>query len=161
MHSYRPMRARVVAQLFYKFQYNLSDAGYVGYTRGNLHERVDGHKQKSLSICKHITLANITRTYHLVFQNNFKRLLKVLTNLKTIHFKNLWSFVIMSICRDYRNQIFNITKSQYLPQLPEIGGGGRGAGIAAPCYPILDRFGFYCYHTSHRSEKDRITFVFY
>ena len=28
-------------------------AGYVGYTRGHLHERVDGHKQKSSSICKH------------------------------------------------------------------------------------------------------------
>ena len=37
----------------YKFQCNLCDAGYVGYTRGHLHERVDGHKQKSSSICKH------------------------------------------------------------------------------------------------------------
>ena len=27
----------------YKFQCNLCDAGYVGYTRGHLHERVDGH----------------------------------------------------------------------------------------------------------------------
>ena len=27
--------------------------GYVGYTRGHLHERVDGHKQKSSSICEH------------------------------------------------------------------------------------------------------------
>ena len=39
--------------LVYKFQCNLCDAGYVGYTRGHLHERVDGHKQKSSSICKH------------------------------------------------------------------------------------------------------------
>ena len=31
----------------------MCDAGYVGYTRGHLHERVDGHKQKSSSICKH------------------------------------------------------------------------------------------------------------
>ena len=31
---------------------NLCDAGYVGYTCGHLHERVDGHKQKSSSICK-------------------------------------------------------------------------------------------------------------
>ena len=37
----------------YKFQCNLCDAGYVGYTRGHLHERVDGHKQKSSSISKH------------------------------------------------------------------------------------------------------------
>ena len=34
---------------------NLCDAGYIGYTRGggHLHERVDGHKRKSSSICKH------------------------------------------------------------------------------------------------------------
>ena len=37
----------------FKLQCNLCDAGYVGYTRGHLHERVDGHKQKSSSICKH------------------------------------------------------------------------------------------------------------
>ena len=30
--------------LVHKFQCNLCDAGYVGYTRGHLHERVDGHK---------------------------------------------------------------------------------------------------------------------
>ena len=44
-----------VSQQFvvYKFQCNLCDAGYVGYTRGHLHERVDGHNQKSSSICKH------------------------------------------------------------------------------------------------------------
>ena len=39
--------------LVYKFQCNLCDAGYVGYTRGHFHKRVDGHKQKSQSICKH------------------------------------------------------------------------------------------------------------
>ena len=39
--------------LVYQFQCNLCDAGYVGYTRSHLHERVDGHKQKSSSICKH------------------------------------------------------------------------------------------------------------
>ena len=37
----------------YKFQCNLSDAGYVGYTCGHLHKCIDGHKQKSSSICKH------------------------------------------------------------------------------------------------------------
>ena len=37
----------------YKFQCNLCDAGYVGYTCGHFHERVDGHKQKFSSICKH------------------------------------------------------------------------------------------------------------
>jgi len=50
--------------------------------------------------------ATIIRTFHLVCQNIFTCLLNALTNLKTIHFKNLWSFFIMLICRDYRNQIF-------------------------------------------------------
>ena len=39
--------------LVYKFQCNPCDAGYVGYTRSHLHEHVDGHRQKSSSICKH------------------------------------------------------------------------------------------------------------
>ena len=39
--------------LLYKFECNWCDAGYVGYIRGHLHERIDGHKQKSSSICKH------------------------------------------------------------------------------------------------------------
>lgn len=37
----------------YKFQCNLCDTWFVGYTSGHFHERVDGHKQKPLSICKH------------------------------------------------------------------------------------------------------------
>jgi len=37
----------------YSFQCNLCDAGYVGYTRGHLHERVTGHKQQASSIYKH------------------------------------------------------------------------------------------------------------
>ena len=35
------------------FKCNLCDAGYVGYTRGHLHERVEGHTRKSSSIYKH------------------------------------------------------------------------------------------------------------
>ena len=51
----REVKPAIVNQqcVVYKFQCNLCDAGYVGYTRGHLHERVDGHKQKSSSICKH------------------------------------------------------------------------------------------------------------
>ena len=51
----REVKPAIVNQqcLVSKFQCNLCDAGYVGYTRGHLHERVDGHKQKSSSICKH------------------------------------------------------------------------------------------------------------
>ena len=37
----------------YQFRCNLCDAGYVGYNRGHLHERVDGHKRKASSIYKH------------------------------------------------------------------------------------------------------------
>ena len=50
----REVKPAIVNQqcVVYKFQCNLCDAGYVGYTRGHLHERVDGHKLKSSSICK-------------------------------------------------------------------------------------------------------------
>ena len=37
----------------YSFQCDLCDAGYVGYTRGHLHNRVKGHKQQSSAIAKH------------------------------------------------------------------------------------------------------------
>ena len=36
-----------------RFQCEPCDAGYVGYTRGHLHERVEGHKHQSSSISKH------------------------------------------------------------------------------------------------------------
>ena len=37
----------------YGFQCDLCDVGYVGYTRGHLHNRVKGHKQQSSAIAKH------------------------------------------------------------------------------------------------------------
>ena len=37
----------------YNFQCDLCDGGYVGYTRGHLHNRVKGHKQQSSAIAKH------------------------------------------------------------------------------------------------------------
>ena len=37
----------------YGFQCDLCDAGYLGYTRGHLHNRVKGHKQQSSAIAKH------------------------------------------------------------------------------------------------------------
>ena len=37
----------------YSFQCDLCDAGYVGYTRVHLHNRVKGHKQHSSAIAKH------------------------------------------------------------------------------------------------------------
>ena len=36
----------------YSFQCDLCDAGYVGYTRGHLHNRVKGHKQQSSRHCQ-------------------------------------------------------------------------------------------------------------
>ena len=52
--------------LVYEFKCNLcdtivnrgdyGDTGYVGYTRGHLHERVEGHTRKSSSIYKHDNL---------------------------------------------------------------------------------------------------------
>ena len=50
----REVKTAIVNQqsVVYKFQCNLCDAVYVGYSGGHLHERVDGHKQKSSSICK-------------------------------------------------------------------------------------------------------------
>ena len=36
----------------YGFQCDLCDAGYVGYTRGHLHNRVKGHKKQSFAIAK-------------------------------------------------------------------------------------------------------------
>ena len=41
--------------IVYEFKCNLC-AGYVGYTRGHLHERVEGHTRKSSSIYKHYNL---------------------------------------------------------------------------------------------------------
>jgi len=32
--------------VFYRFQCDLCDAGFVGYMRGHLHERVEGHKHQ-------------------------------------------------------------------------------------------------------------------
>ena len=37
----------------YNFPCDLCDAGYVGYARGHLHNRVKGHKQQSSTIAKH------------------------------------------------------------------------------------------------------------
>ena len=43
----RETKPQIVNQqrVVYRFQCDLCDAGYVGFTRGHLHTRVDGHKQ--------------------------------------------------------------------------------------------------------------------
>ena len=40
----------------YKFKCDQCDAGYVGYTRGHLFVRVDGHRNKTSSVRKHYDL---------------------------------------------------------------------------------------------------------
>ena len=52
----REMKPQIVNQqrVVYRFQCDLCDAGYVGYTRGHLHTRLDGHiKQKTSTVYKH------------------------------------------------------------------------------------------------------------
>ena len=46
---------RIVTQkwVVYFFKCELCDAGYVGYTKGHLHTRIEGHRQKVPSIYKH------------------------------------------------------------------------------------------------------------
>ena len=43
-------KPRIVNQqcIVYKFKCNLYDVGHIGYMRGHLHERVEGHKRKSI-----------------------------------------------------------------------------------------------------------------
>ena len=51
----RETKPQIVNQqrVVYHFQCDLCDAGDVRYTRGHLHKRVDGHKQKASSVYKH------------------------------------------------------------------------------------------------------------
>ena len=63
----------------------MCDAGYVGYTRGHLHERVDGHEQKSSSICTHYLIEHnsdvppfLSEQFHVLIKgsNKFDCLIK-------------------------------------------------------------------------------------
>ena len=51
----RETKPQIINQqcVIYRFQCDLCDAGYVGYTRGHLNTHVDGHKQKASSVYKH------------------------------------------------------------------------------------------------------------
>ena len=56
----------------HRFQCNMSDAGYVGCTRGHLHECFDGHKQKSSSTYKYyFNEHNATIPARVSFWNSF------------------------------------------------------------------------------------------
>ena len=66
----------------YGFQRDLCDAGYVGYTRGHLHNRVKGHKQQSFAIAKHYK--NMHGTMPLGLLKRFKALRNAETNLTAL-----------------------------------------------------------------------------
>ena len=53
--SLREPKPNIVSQqcVVYFFKCDLCDAGYVGYTKGHLYKRVEGHRQKASSIYKH------------------------------------------------------------------------------------------------------------
>ena len=64
--------------VIYSFQCDLCDAGYVGYTRGHLHNRVKGHKQQSSAIAKHYKNVHWTIPQDLL--KRFKAVLKKCRN---------------------------------------------------------------------------------
>jgi len=53
--SLREPKPNVITQqcIVYLFKCDLCDAGYVRYTKGHLHMRIEGHRQKASSIYKH------------------------------------------------------------------------------------------------------------
>ena len=59
--------------IFYKFECELCDAGYVGFTRRHLHQRVEEHKNSSSSIGKHFrdkhssTPKDLTKNFSVLF----------------------------------------------------------------------------------------------
>ena len=55
VNSHEQFRPFVNQQrVVYKFSFDLCDTGYyIGYTMRHLHERVEEHKHKQSSICKH------------------------------------------------------------------------------------------------------------
>ena len=55
---------------------NLCDAGYVGYTRGHLHEHVEGHTRKSSSIYKHYNLQHNSKMPEICFIEKFHTITK-------------------------------------------------------------------------------------
>ena len=48
--------------LVYKFECDLCDAGYVGYTPRHLHQRIEEHKSASSSIGQHFRVEHSSET---------------------------------------------------------------------------------------------------
>ena len=75
----REVKPPIVNQqsLVYQFKCDLCDAGYVGYTRRHLHQRVDEHKNASSSIGKHF------RVEHSYVPNDLTRNFTILKKCKS------------------------------------------------------------------------------
>ena len=75
----REVKPPIVNQqsLVYQFKCDLCDAGYVGYTRRHLHQRVDEHKNASSSIGKHF------RVEHFYVPNDLTRNFTILKKCKS------------------------------------------------------------------------------
>ena len=73
--SLREPKPNIVTQqcVVYLFKCDLCDADYVGYTKGHLHTRVEGHRQKASSIYRHYCKEHniIAKNITLLFPNNF------------------------------------------------------------------------------------------
>jgi len=105
----REAKPAIVSQqcVVYQFKCNLCAAGYVGCTRGHLHERVDGHKRKASSIYKHYKIEhnalvpkNLISQFHVLAKckNKFDCLVKemlfsgarALARQRSIIAKEIW-----------------------------------------------------------------------
>ena len=73
--SLREPKPNIVTQqcVVYLFKCDLCDASYVGYTKGHLHTRVEGHRQKASSIYKHCS-----KEHNTAVPNNFLACFNVL-----------------------------------------------------------------------------------
>ena len=61
-----------------------------GYTRGHLHERVDGRKQKSSSICKHSQTGNRKKFLEVEFERQAVKTKAMISALFTHRRSNIY-----------------------------------------------------------------------
>ena len=72
-HLFTGIIAKNITCVVYLFKCDLCDAGYVGYTKGHLHTRVEGHRQKASSIYRHYC-----KEHNTAVPNNFLARLNVI-----------------------------------------------------------------------------------
>ena len=88
--SLREPKPNIVTQqrVAYLFKCDLCDAGYVGYTKGHLHTRVEGHRQKASSIYRHYS-----KEHNTAVANNFTERFNVIKN-----FTNKFNCLLTKCC---------------------------------------------------------------